>query len=189
MQRNVTYFESKGKENTEACLEICRKLAGEGYKDFVVATTTGSTGLLFAQAFKDAGVNLAVVTHSAGFKEPGKLEISPEAVEKIKSLGAKVYTGTILTHSIETSLMSRHQGIYPGYIITQTLRLFCQGVKVGVEIVMEACDGGLIEEGKEVVAIGGTGRGADTVLIIRSAASKRFLDLAILEIVAKPRVG
>ena len=48
---------------------------------------------------------------------------------------------------------------------------------------------GLIEEGKEVVAIGGTGRGADTVLIIRSAASKRFLDLAVLEIVAKPRVG
>jgi hypothetical protein len=83
--------------------------------------------------------------------------------------------------------MSKHQGVYPAYIVTQTLRRFSQGVKVGVEIVMEACDAGLIPEAAVVVAVGGTGWGADTILIIESAASKRFLDLKVLEIVAKPR--
>jgi hypothetical protein len=36
--------------------------------------------------------------------------------------------------------------------------------------------------------VGGTGRGADTVAIIRSAASKRFLKLQVLEIRAMPRL-
>jgi len=53
--------------------------------------------------------------------------------------------------------------------------------------VMEACDAGLIPEGEEVVAAAGTGWGADTVALIRSAASKRFLDLHVLEIACKPR--
>ena len=187
MERSVTYFESKGEKNTEKCLEICKKLHAEGYRNFLVASTRGDTGLLFAESFKDTDANIVVVTHSAGFREPGKLEITLPTAQKITSLGAKVYTGTILTHSIETSLMNKHQGIYPAYIITQTLRRFSQGVKVGVEIVMEACDAGLIPEAEEVVAVGGTGKGADTVLIIESAASKRFLDLKVLEIVAKPR--
>jgi len=187
MERVVTYFDSSGEENSGKCLEICKKLFQEGYKHFVVASTRGKTGLLFAESFRSIDANLVIVTHSAGFKEPGKLEIPAETAEQIRSLGAKVYTGTILTHSIETSLMSKHQGVYPAYIVTQTLRRFSQGVKVGVEIVMEACDAGLIPEGEEVVAVGGTGWGADTVVIIESAASKRFLDLKVLEIVAKPR--
>ena len=39
------------------------------------------------------------------------------------------------------------------------------------------------------LAVGGTGKGADTVMIIKSASSRRFLDLKVLEIVAKPRSG
>ena len=51
---------------------------------------------------------------------------------------------------------------------------------------MEAADAGLIAEGKEVVAVAGTAKGADTIAIIKSAASKRFLDLYVAQIVAKP---
>jgi hypothetical protein len=53
---------------------------------------------------------------------------------------------------------------------------------------MMAVDAGLIPEGEEVISVAGTARGSDSVLIIRSAASKRFLDLRVLEILAKPRV-
>jgi hypothetical protein len=37
------------------------------------------------------------------------------------------------------------------------------------------------------LAVAGTGREADTVTVLKSAASKRFLDLRALEILAKPR--
>jgi hypothetical protein len=52
---------------------------------------------------------------------------------------------------------------------------------------MEACDAGLIQEDKEVASVAGTGRGADTVTLIRSKTSNRFLELVVLEILAKPR--
>ena len=49
MQRTVTYFEEKGKHNSEQCLALCKGLLKEGYKDFVVASTTGATGLIFGR--------------------------------------------------------------------------------------------------------------------------------------------
>jgi len=82
--------------------------------------------------------------------------------------------------------MRKHQGVYPTYIVAETLRLFGQGVKVAVEIAMAACDAGLIPEGQDVVAVAGTGRGADTVVILRAHPSHRFLDVRVKQIVAKP---
>ena len=187
IRKETVYFETPGEQNTEDTLKVALRYLDEGKRHFIVASTRGLTGVKFAEALAGRGVSLAVVTHSSGFREPNVLEMTPENRARIESLGAKIYCGTILTHSIETSLMDRHQGIYPMYLIAQTLRLFSQGVKVCVEAVMEACDGGLVPEGEEVVAVAGTGWGADTVCLIRSAASKRFLNMRVLEIACKPR--
>ncbi|MBI4691527.1 MAG: hypothetical protein HY754_14865 [Nitrospirae bacterium] len=189
MERRVIYFENAGKENTSACLDVVKQAVKDSkYGHIVVATTGGDTGILFSEAFKSSQVNLVVVTHSAGFKEPNAFEMPDDIREKIKTNGAKIYTGTILTHSIETCLASKFGGSYPTLIIAQTLRRFGEGPKVCCEIVMMAADAGLIPENEEVLAVAGTGRGADTVTVIKSAASKRFLDLKVLEVLAKPRV-
>ncbi|RJQ55291.1 MAG: hypothetical protein C4526_03835 [Nitrospiraceae bacterium] len=188
MQKTVTYFEKTGPENTEKCLEIAGRAIDEsGYKHIVVATTSGSAGVLFAEGLKDKDVNLVAVTHSSGFKEPNSLELTQEARERIQSAGATIYTGTMITHSLETALAKKFSGVYPTLLIAQTLRRFGEGVKVCCEIVMMAADAGLVPEDDEVMAVAGTGRGADTVTVIRSVTSKRFLDLKVLEILAKPR--
>ncbi|MFA4830372.1 MAG: pyruvate kinase alpha/beta domain-containing protein [Thermodesulfovibrionales bacterium] len=188
MERKVVYFEKTGRENTAACLDVVKQaIKDSGYRHLVVATTGGDNGLLFSEALKSSGINLVVVTHSAGFKEANTFEMPDNVREKIKAHGARIYTGTILTHSLETSLASKFNGIYPAMIIAQALRRFGEGAKVCCEIVMMAVDAGLIPEGEEVLAVAGTGRGADTVMVIRSAASKRFLELKVLEILAKPR--
>ncbi|MCX5718052.1 MAG: hypothetical protein NTW44_07110 [Nitrospirae bacterium] len=188
MERKVTYFEKPGKENTSACLEVVRQaIKDNSYKHLIVATTGGDTGILFSEALKTSAVNLVVVTHSAGYKEANTMEIPNDVIEEIKANGAKIYTGTMLTHSLETAFSSKFGGLYPTLIIAQSLRRFGEGPKVCCEIVMMAVDAGLIPEGEEVLAVAGTGRGADTVMVIKSAASKRFLDLKALEILAKPR--
>lgn len=189
MEKKIVYFEKTGSENTSACLEVVKQAVKEfNYKHLVVATTWGDTGLLFSDAFRNHGINLVIVTHSAGFKEPNTFEMPDDVREKIKNNGAKIYTGTMLTHSLETSLSSKFSGLYPTLLIAQTLRRFGEGAKVCCEIVMMAVDAGLIPEGEEVLAVAGTGRGADTVMLIKSSASKRFLELKVLEILAKPRV-
>lgn len=182
------YFEKTGKENTEACLEVVKQAIKENaYKHVVVASTGGYTGLMFSEALKSSNSNLIVVTHSAGFKEPNLHEMSEEVRKKIETNGARVFTGSMLTHSLETSLASKFSGSYPTLIIAQSLRRFGEGPKVCCEIVMMAADAGLIPEGEEVLAVAGTAWGADTVMVIKSAVSKRFLDLKVLEILAKPR--
>jgi len=186
MIRQVEYFENPGPGNTARCVEIVVGLVDEGFEHIAVATTGGETALQFARALNGKQVNLVAVTHNIGFGQPNRDECSPEARAEMKALGVKVFTGTILTRSIESAFMKKHQGVYPTYIVAETLRLFGQGIKVAVEIVMEACDAGLVPEGEDMVAVAGTGRGADTVVVIRAHPSNRFLDVRIKQILAKP---
>ncbi len=187
IRRETWYFDQPGPENTSACLELMAKAVNEGYKNLVAASTTGDSGARAAKQLAARDLNLVVVGHSVGFKGPNIDEFLPANYEAITKAGGKVLKATILTHSLETSLADQFKGSAPTLLIANTLRRLGQGLKVCCEIVMEAADAGLIPEGEEVVAVGGTARGWDTVAIIRSAASKRFLKLAVLEIWAKPR--
>lgn len=187
MLRTVDYFEQSGPQNTRRCLEIAVQLADEGCKTFVAASTSGATGAALADALEGRGCRLVVVGHSFGFKGPNQDEFLPEHSDRILAVGGSIFRGSILTHSIETGFSNAFGGSYPTQIVASTLRRLGQGVKVCCEIVMEACDAGLIEEDLEVAAIAGTGKGADTVALIRSKVSKRFLELIVLEILAKPR--
>ncbi len=188
MEKTVTYFEKPGPDNTEACLEIVKNNLNENnYKHIVIASTAGDTGVLFAEELKDEGLNIVVVTHSSGFKEPNTLELTNEARDRIQTAGATIYTGTMITHSLETALAQKFSGVYPTLLVAQTLRIFGQGIKVCCEMIMMAADAGLIPEGEEIITVAGTGKGADAVAIIRAAASKRFFDLKVLEVPAKPR--
>ena len=49
-----------------------------------------------------------------------------------------------------------------------------------------AADAGLIPFDKDVVAIAGTGKGADTALRIRTTNAARLFDLKIREVITKP---
>lgn len=188
MEKKIMYFERAGRENTDVCLQIVKDAVRDyNYKHLVIASTGGYSGMLFSEAMKGSGVSLTVVTHCAGFKEPNSCEMSADVRQKITNDGAKVYTGTMVTHSLETALASKFSGTSPSLIVAHALRRFGEGTKVCCEIVMMAADAGLIPEGEEVLAVAGTGRGSDTVLLIKSAVSKRFFDLVVLEVLAKPR--
>jgi hypothetical protein len=181
-------FERPGFGNTDDCVKaVLRYVKDHGKKHVVVASTSGKTAMKFYKALKGAGANLVIVTHSIGFKEPGRDEFDEEIRRQLSRARVPIHTGTILTHSLEKSLMDSFRGIYPGYLIAHTLRRFGEGAKVALEVVMEACDAGLVPEYDEVIGIGGTCQGSDTVLLIRSKPSKRFLELDVLEILARPR--
>ena len=189
MIRQVHYFEKAGKGHTETCIDAAKQVLAEQKKRYlVVASTTGETARKVFDAVQDIeDLKLVVVTHSAGFKELNQIDFPQELREEITAAGHHVLTTTILTHSLETSLATKFGGVMPTHIIAHSLRRFGEGTKVCCEIVMEACDAGLIPEKAEVLAMAGTGHGADTVLLVQSVASKRFLELKVLEILAKPR--
>jgi len=171
---------------TQDVLQVARKIFVErGMEDIVVASTRGSTGLSLSELVKDLDANLVVVAHSVGFRGPNTQEFGPETEKKIENRGGKVLFSTMPFHTINDAIRNK-MGSSMESLIADTLRMMGQGTKVCTEIVAMACDAGLVESGKEVLAIAGTGRGADTVLIIKSANSRRFFDLKILDVIAKP---
>ena len=50
-----------------------------------------------------------------------------------------------------------------------------------------AADAGAIPVDKDVVAVAGSGRGADTAVVIKPAYSHTLFDMYVREIIAKPR--
>ena len=74
-------------------------------------------------------------------------------------------------------------------IIAYTLRVFGEGMKVVCEIALMAADAGLARTDEEVIAIAGTGRGADTAVVLVPANAQTFFDMRILEVLCKPRLG
>ncbi|MEZ0344167.1 MAG: pyruvate kinase alpha/beta domain-containing protein [Caldimicrobium sp.] len=182
----TVYFPKPGPENTEACIEVALKaLKEKDIQHLVVASTYGDTGLKFARALKDEKVNLVVVTHNYGFREPGLIEMKEEIRKELQELGAKVYTGTMVFRGVGSAIRASFH-YSEETLIAQTLRIFGQGLKVCVEITLMACDAGLIPP-EDVIAVAGTVRGADTVAIIKAMPSNMFFNLKVREILAKPR--
>ena len=167
-------------------MEAARRRAEElGIRDVVVASTTGETGLKACKVFK--GYNLVIVRHHTGFTKPGYQEMSPELEGRITESGAKILTATHAFAGIERGIRKKFgvRGILE--LMAHTLRLFGEGMKVCVEIALMAADAGLIPVDREVISIAGTGRGADTVIVVKPAHTSNFFDLQIREIVAMPR--
>ncbi|UCC40061.1 MAG: hypothetical protein JSV96_00960 [Candidatus Aminicenantes bacterium] len=49
-----------------------------------------------------------------------------------------------------------------------------------------AADAGLIPTSEPCIAVGGTGRGADTAILLRPANAQTFFNAKVMEILAKP---
>jgi len=180
------YFEKAGEENTEALLKTVKEYAeSTGVKDIVVASTRGATGAAASKLLK--GYNVVVVTHHAGFSEPGVQQLSEESRREILENGAKIVTGTHSLSSAERAVRKVFGTLQPLELMANTLRLMGEGTKVCVEITLMAADAGLIPADKDIIAVAGTGKGADTALLIRPSNAARFFDLKIREIIAKPR--
>jgi len=179
------YFKKPGTCNTEATLTIAKKTALErGVKQMVIASTSGSTGLWAAELCRDEPFVIIVVTHNRGFRESETQEFDEVIRQKIEKLGGKVYTGTMVLRGLGTAI--RNQGGYTHeQAVADTLRMMGQGMKVCVEITAMVYDGGLITP-QDVIAVAGTGRGADTAAILKPYSSNNFFQIKIREILAKP---
>lgn len=178
------YWEKPGKENTEETVKLALKTAAEkGIKYIVVASNTGETAELFAgKAFE-----IVCVTHANGFRDAGENEMSKESRRKLEDMGMQVLTTTHVLSGAERAFSTKFGGVYPVEIMAHSLKMFGQGVKVGVEIATMALDAGCIPHGESIIAVGGSGRGADSAIIMRPAHAKEILNTKIEEIICKPR--
>lgn len=180
------YYEKPGKQNTRETLKLAVETAhGRGIKTIVLPTVEGDSVEALLKLDVD-GLNVVVVTHVNGFKEPGVQELSLEKRQELEEAGVKVVTTTHALSGAERSLSRKFGGVNPVEIIAYTLRMLGQGTKVAVEVAVMALDSGYINYMEPIISIGGTGRGVDTAIIMRTAHSSNILDCKIDEIICKP---
>lgn len=181
------YFKQMGKENTDRTFELAHARAKALQIDMVlVASTSGDTGVKAVELMK--GLNIVVVSHSFGFKEANTQELSYVNLSKIESSGGKVLTCAHAFGGINRGIRKKWGTYQVDEVIAQTLRTFSEGMKVAVEIAVMAADAGLVRTDKPVMSIGGTGKGADTAVILIPANAQNFFDLKILEVVCMPAI-
>ena len=179
------YFDQPGKDNTDQTLAYAAKRGRElGLKEVVVASTTGKTAYRAMEVFE--GFRLTVVTYHCGFKEPFKNRMADDVRKDIEAKGIRVIASSHALSGVERSVAKKHSGVYPVLLIADTLRLLGQGTKVAVEVAIMAADAGALS-GKDIISIGGSGRGADAALLLKPAHQNNFFDLRIREIICKPR--
>ncbi len=181
----TVYFEEPGKINTERTLQIALKRVQElNIKQIVIASTGGYTALEAMKVFID--YNPIIVTHSTGFNIPNEQEMPEENRKKLEDMGATVLTCLHSFGGIGRAVRKQLKTYQLDDIIASTLRILGEGTKVGCEITLMAADAGLINTEKDTVSISGTGKGADTALVLKPANTQGFFDLRIKEILCKP---
>jgi hypothetical protein len=185
MEAKIVYFDEPGKENTDEVLRLAGLRAEElGIKTILVASTTGNTALKAVEVFR--GARIVAVSHFTGMREPNTQDFTEENRQKLVSAGGAVLTATHLFSGLGRAMRKKFKMYLFEETVANTLRIFGQGMKVVCEIALMAADAGLVRTDEDIIVIGGTGRGADTAVVLRPVNSEDFFDLKVKEILCKP---
>ncbi len=189
-EKSITYFNTPGKDNTEATLNLALERAREpGIKHVIVASSSGETATRALEIIDQKGldVQLVVVTYHTGFLMEGEDSMPPEIENYLKEQGVRFVRQSHMLSGVERSFSKRLGGASRVEAVAEALRsLFGHGLKVCVEIAIMAADSSAVPL-EESIAIGGRGGGADTAVILRPAHMNTFFDLQIKEIICIPR--
>jgi hypothetical protein len=182
------YFTQAGPANTARVLVLVRARAEAlSIHKVLVASTSGATGVQAAEALKK--LDVIVVTHSTGFDGPDIQTLTAENRAAIKSAGATILTCQHAFGGVGRAIRKRLGTYQVDEIMAFTLRTFCEGIKVAAEMALMAADAGLVRTDEPLIAVAGTGRGADTAVILKPANAQAFFDLRFLELICMPAPG
>jgi hypothetical protein len=187
---SIFYFEHPGAKNTDEIIGIVADRMKRGdIKNVVVASTTGDTARKLISRLKGTGAGVAIVTSQSGSEKEGENEMSNDVEKELIESGAKVVRASHVLSGVERSINRKVGGASRVETVAEALRaLFGQGMKVCVEVTIMAADNGAIPCGDvEVIAVAGSGSGADTACVVRPAHANGFFNFQVREILAMPR--
>jgi uncharacterized protein len=178
-----------GSDTTEQTLRIAVKRAQElDIGHIVLSSNSGDTTLKLVELVDPKKTTIVSVTEHAGFSGGDKMHLTPERQAELEARGVKMFCGSHALSGVGRSISQKFKGISHTEIIAYTLRMFgCDGIKVAVEVAVMAADAGLVPTDREIIALGGSGQGVDSALVLKAAHQNNFFDLEIREILCKTR--
>ena len=194
VKRQVYYFDEPGEENTQLVVEaVCKRLEGSGIGKVIVASTSGETAVEFARSLK-GNVELICVSEAPYRREWGEEWpcLKQDFRQELEGFGVTIIDrAPYVFHSSVLESVSL-PGISPEHLVKETLYSFGQGMKVAVEVALTAVSCGCVTPFEDVVGVGGSGKGADTAIVLRATYPASLFDkdtskrLEVREIIAMP---
>ena len=192
--RSVVYFDGEGRDYLQQTVDlVISRLQDGDIKHVAVFTAEGEGAELLSVALaSDKKIKIFAATFPPGQKivkrEPGgnKKDIEtlvsmPEKINKLEADGVTVIAGGMPFQEI----------IVPGtndfriQTIIWTLGLISEGLHLGLQAVLMACDSGKLAVGEKVVAMS-----ADTAVVVQSSTSRLMFHpregIRIHEVLCKP---
>ncbi len=196
-EKTTYYYRYKGEINTDHVIRAALKRAQEqNIEKVVVASETGRSALKALEIIREQSTKakLIVVTHppasTTGPHGDIPIGLGHPKYSKIRKClldrGAIIVQGTRPLAPLSRSLGWRQP--LPETIIDELLGgVFGQGVKIAIEAAVIATDTGAVNRGEVVVSLGGTYKGLDSAVLVKTTYSYLFFkEFELLEIIAKP---
>ncbi|MEM3046821.1 MAG: pyruvate kinase alpha/beta domain-containing protein [Candidatus Bathyarchaeia archaeon] len=168
--REDVYFTEPGMENTDSVVEaVLARVEATGVKAVVVASNRGFTALKLGERLR-GGAKLVSVS---------EYKYDASTRRRLEELGA------ILIEECPLPVHDRTE-------LRETLYFFGQGLKVAVEVAAIAAGRNAVERYEDIIAVGGTGRGADAAIVARATPIEDFYSpdvkkrMEIREVIAMP---
>ena len=175
IKKSIMYFAAKGRKNTETLMKVAAERLKEGdIEAVIVATTSGGTALKAAEILPKGTRIIGANFQAAYWNQHPKPDADTR--RKAEALGV-----TFMPEEPTAKYLKDISKSVP-----DTLRRMGQGMKVAVEVAMQAVEVGLVSAGAKVIGIGGTSKGADVAIVVKAAGSSDFSSLWVSEILAKP---
>jgi hypothetical protein len=173
-ERNILYFDKPGFQNTNPVIEAVKKRLESGdLKQVIVPVTTGRTA---EQFIRELGKKVRIVTIS-------EVEVA-HACKRIAETDQGML-GKLISKRLKRKSGKMDKSFRDVVDITflpfckeawnvakEILYAFSQGMKVAIEVSLAAVEIKKVEPYTRVIAVGGTGEGADTAIVVRLAPQK-----------------
>ncbi|UCG08478.1 MAG: hypothetical protein JSV83_07475 [Desulfobacterales bacterium] len=187
VEKQVFYFDKKGPDNTDKTLDIALACCQErGINKIVVASSRGHTALkLHTKA--SPSVEIIAVTYGAGSRYTDDVAEFNKNYATLVEKKIHIVRGLHTLSGAEKAFENKYKtGFTPLNVVADTLRMFCHGVKVCVEIAVMAAEHGFICPDEEVVVIAGSHHGADTAIVLQAAFAANIFDTKIKRLLCMP---
>jgi hypothetical protein len=195
IKRSAVYFEKPGILNTKSVIEAVGDRLEQGDIGIVlVPVTTGKTAEQFKHAL-NKDIKIATVSEKDTLLACKHIEQSTEGL-----LGRLLHNH--LKKDSERAEKKREREIFDMTFlpfcsekwnaVKETLYAFGQGMKVAIEVSIAAVETLKVQPYTKIIAVGGTGEGVDTAIVITTSTQKEAFGknpnsrLIIHEIIAMP---
>ncbi len=186
-EEKIIYFTDKGPNNTGRTIECAvARCRAQSINQIVVASSTGKTALKVREA-ADPGCEVIAVTYCAGSRFADKVEAFNINRQRVEEAGIKIVRGIHALSATERAFENKYGAKFiPLNLVSDSLRMLGQGMKVCVEVAIMAAEHGFVTPRDDVVVLGGSGKGADTAVVLHPAYAAEMFDLRIRQILCKP---